>query len=208
MKDRCDKKIQDLFCWGMFIIPALMLLTFACSAPPPKYNSEIEIIRVKKNAGFLNSDSPLDSAERANFPGIFYYPADISYKVNAKFTPLPAMPSFDMPHTLDRTYPYKKAGDAIFTLNGKSFTLVVYTNEDMMREKKLFIPFTDLTNGKETYGGGRYLEIWNDGSTHELELDFNLAYFPYCAYSHRFSCPLVPKENHLDTEVKAGEKLR
>ena len=71
----------------------------------------------------------------------------------------------------------------------------------------LFLPFKDLTNGKETYGGGRFMDILIP-DTDKIILDFNKAYNPYCAFSHRYSCPLPPFENWLKTEIPAGEKLK
>ena len=73
----------------------------------------------------------------------------------------------------------------------------------------LFLPFTDLTSGKETYASGRYLDLKTDEIKNgKVTLDFNKAYNPYCAYvSGVYNCPIPPKENTLGVEVKAGEKL-
>ncbi|HNJ28593.1 MAG TPA: DUF1684 domain-containing protein, partial [Ferruginibacter sp.] len=72
----------------------------------------------------------------------------------------------------------------------------------------LFVPFTDLTTGDESYGSGRYIEFYiqdiqGDGT---LQLDFNKAYNPYCAYASGFKCPIPPRENALNVAIKAGEK--
>jgi uncharacterized protein (DUF1684 family) len=69
----------------------------------------------------------------------------------------------------------------------------------------LFLPFLDNTNGDTTYGGGRYIDLRiPEGDT--IEIDFNKAYNPYCAYNSRYSCPIVPRENYLDTNIEAGVK--
>jgi uncharacterized protein (DUF1684 family) len=77
----------------------------------------------------------------------------------------------------------------------------------------LFLPFRDATNGRETYGAGRYLldaakgadlGVTGDG---RLVIDFNFAYQPSCAFDPRWSCPLAPPENRLDIAVRAGERL-
>ncbi len=67
------------------------------------------------------------------------------------------------------------------------------------------MPFRDATSGTETYGAGRYLDLepLPDGS---YDLDFNLAYSPYCAYSPSYSCPLPPPENRLGARILAGER--
>ena len=69
----------------------------------------------------------------------------------------------------------------------------------------LFLPFTDNTNGEQTYTGGRYIDLSiPDGDT--IVVDFNKAYNPYCAYNKKYSCPIVPSVNNLDTEIRAGVK--
>ena len=69
----------------------------------------------------------------------------------------------------------------------------------------LFLPFADLTNGEQTYGGGRYIDL-SIPDKDSIIINFNTAYNPYCAYNAKYSCPLVPKENHLDYSIEAGVK--
>jgi hypothetical protein len=78
----------------------------------------------------------------------------------------------------------------------------------------LFLPFRDATNGRETYGGGRYLldtgkgaDLGGDPERGTVVVDFNFAYQPSCAFDPRWSCPLSPPENRLDIEIAAGERL-
>jgi len=70
----------------------------------------------------------------------------------------------------------------------------------------IFIPFTDLTNGEETYGGGRYIDATIPKGK-SITLDFNYSYNPYCHYTEGYNCPIPPKENFLDIKIKAGEKI-
>lgn len=189
---------------------SLFILTsfFSCQKTQTKYLNLAEDLRAKKVAEFINPAlSPLDAEELKSFKGIAFFDVDEKYKVKATLTKMPDMPVFDMPHSLNKTYKYQKFGEVIFTLFDKKFTLPVYTNEDLKKDSLLFFSFTDLTNGKQTYGGGKYIDVHYDGISNQIELDFNNSYFPYCAYSHRYSCPIVPKENHIDLEVKAGEKF-
>ena len=107
----------------------------------------------------------------------------------------------------DRVPVYTDIGTLQFRLNGRKCRLHVYRNVELVRQEAyrdhLFVPFTDLTNGSGSYGGGRYLDL--KGPLEErVVLDFNRAYNPYCAYSDRFSCPVPPRENHLQVEVTAG----
>jgi uncharacterized protein len=78
----------------------------------------------------------------------------------------------------------------------------------------LFLPFRDATNGRETYGAGRYLldaaksaDLGGDLRRRTLILDFNFAYQPSCAFDPKWACPLAPPENRLDIEVRAGERV-
>jgi uncharacterized protein (DUF1684 family) len=100
-----------------------------------------------------------------------------------------------------------KYGELAFSLNGKEFKLNIYQNLGLINkegyEDYLFLPFLDETNGIESYGGGRYVDARiPEGAT--MIIDFNKAYNPYCAYNHKYSCPIPPKENHLDIKVLAG----
>lgn len=78
----------------------------------------------------------------------------------------------------------------------------------------LFLPFRDVTNGRETYGAGRYLldtaksaDLGPGVALGSLILDFNFAFHPSCAFDPRWSCPLAPPENRLDIRIEAGERL-
>ena len=100
-------------------------------------------------------------------------------------------------------------GRLVFRLQGRTFKLPVYQNVELSMQPEyvnyLFLPFTDRTNGAETYGGGRYVDL-HGPLGQRVTIDLNNAYNPYCAYSDRYSCPIPPTENHLDTEVRAGVK--
>ncbi len=97
----------------------------------------------------------------------------------------------------------KKAGEATFMLNGENYTVSLFD------EGKIYLlPFRDLTSGKETYGGGRYINIPKDNLVGDkIEIDFNNAHNFYCAYNERYVCPIPPKENFIKTEIKVGEKV-
>jgi uncharacterized protein (DUF1684 family) len=70
------------------------------------------------------------------------------------------------------------------------------------------LAFTDLTNGEDTYGGGRYIDLYiSDIAEGHITIDFNKAYNPYCAYSDGYNCPIPPASNSINLEIKAGEKM-
>jgi uncharacterized protein len=192
--------------------------SFFCSAPkniPERSGSKdakvisVEDHRIKKHQEFLSATSPLPPAERKKFRGLNYYPIDLTYNLTAKFVRNEKPVLFKMKTTTTRLPDYQKYADVYFTLNGKEYSLEVYQSPDLMKKSEyadyLFIPFTDETNGKETYEVGRYLEL-RIPEGDEVELDFNKCYNPYCSYSPNYSCPIPPAANHLTTWVSAGEK--
>ena len=100
---------------------------------------------------------------------------------------------------------YYVFGNVHFHLEGKELDLTVY-KPVKSKSDYLFIPFYDATSADLTYGGGRYVEpVLVEGG--KIEIDFNLAYNPYCAYNHTYRCPIPPQENSLDVSILAGEKL-
>ena len=162
------------------------------------------------NRSFADSlHSPLTEEDRLHFEGLDFFPIDEKYIVKAKFIKLKKQKPFDMPTTTDRKPKYIKYGELHFTIDSKDMVLTVYKNIDLSKRKGfedyLFLPFLDATNGIETYGGGRYLDM-RIPTSDEVIIDFNKAYNPYCAYNHKYSCPIVPLENELAIEIKAGVK--
>lgn len=150
--------------------------------------------------------SPLDSAELANFRGLAHYTPNDTFHVTAKIHWLQTQSTFEMAHTGGDTRTYMRVAELYFNLAGTDYKLMAYQTEKMRTQRMFFIPFTDYTNGAETYGGGRYLEVNYAPNASEIDLDFNLSFYPYCAYSHRYSCPVVPEENRLNLMIRAGEK--
>ena len=155
------------------------------------------------------SKSPLKAKDLKNFKGLDFFKFDSAYVVTARFIRTVEEKPFKMKTTTDRLPEYVKYGELTFELKGKEFKLNVYQNQDLMKkegyEDYLFLPFLDDTNGEESYGGGRYIDMRiPEGDT--LTIDFNSAYNPYCAYNEKYSCPIVPLENYLETEVRAGVK--
>ncbi|KKN22254.1 hypothetical protein LCGC14_0917080 [marine sediment metagenome] len=154
-------------------------------------------------------ESPLPDRYRKNFETLDFFAPDTTYVVDAKFVRTPESLPFLMPTTTDRTSKEVVYGIVHFELNGKQRQLEVYQNEELMKKEGyldyLFLPFTDETNDTETYAGGRYIDLRIPDSD-VIRIDFNKAYNPYCAYNKKYSCPIVPGVNALDTEVRAGVK--
>jgi uncharacterized protein (DUF1684 family) len=162
------------------------------------------------NVSFADSlHSPLTNEDRLHFDHLDFFPIDEKYIVKAKFIKLKKQKPFEMPTTTTRKPKYIKYGKLHFTIDSKELVLTVYRNIDLSKRKGfkdyLFLPFLDETNGIETYGGGRFLDM-KVPKSNEVIIDFNKAYNPYCAYNHKYSCPIVPLENQLAVEINAGVK--
>ena len=162
------------------------------------------------NKEFANrEESPLTDEDFKIFQSLDFYPIDEKFTVEAKFVSTPKEKVFKMKTSTTRLPEYKKYGELFFQIDGKSFKLNVYQNIELSKkegyEDYLFLPFSDLTCGKESYIGGRYIDM-RIPKTKTVTIDFNKAYNPYCAYNHKYSCPIVPLENDLPIEILAGVK--
>jgi uncharacterized protein (DUF1684 family) len=151
--------------------------------------------------------SPLGKDGSAHFEGHEFFPIDLKFRVTAKLKVTNSSPFFQMKTTGPRINEERVYGILEFTLGEKNFQLPVYQSARLMKTQEykdyLFLPFTDLTNGTETYDAGRYIDL-RIPEGQEIVVDFNKAYNPYCAYVTGYSCPIVPKENHLETRITAG----
>lgn len=155
------------------------------------------------------SNSPL---KEADLKDLHFYDADSSYKVLAIVELLKNEKVFKMPTYDGTSKEFYRFAKIKFSLNGKDTEMTLYKNVALASNPAyrdlLFLPFTDETNNKETYGGGRYIDLSSkEIIDNKIEVDFNKAYNPYCAYSDGYRCPVPPEENDLSLEIKAGEKL-
>ncbi|WP_445719068.1 DUF1684 domain-containing protein [Flavobacterium sp.] len=169
-----------------------------------------EKFQLELNKSYADSlKSPLTKEDFKHFKGLDFFSINEKYIVQATFIRTKKEKPFGMKTTTSRTPLYVKYGELHFSIEGKDFKLNVYQNKDLIKKPGyadyLFLPFSDLTCGKESYIGGRYVDmriqkgkIWT--------IDFNKAYNPYCAYNYEYSCPIVPLENDLDIEILAGVK--
>jgi len=194
--------------WNMVILiiafSAVAIQSFAQSG----IVADNEAYREDLNAEYADSTtSPLDPNERNAFKGLPFFPIDTAYAVVAKLKRSKRPKTVDMPTTQGTTRKYDIYGSVHFTLNGKEHQLFLYQSHQLRAMPKysrhLLLAFSDLTTGHTTYGGGRFIDVEiPDGDI--MRIDFNKAYNPYCAYSARYACPITPKENFLNTEVRAG----
>ena len=188
----------------------LVLLFCTSLAFAQKDLSSAEKFQTELNKSYADSlKSPLMKEDLKQFKGLDFFSINEKYIVEATFIRTKKEKPFGMKTTTSRTPLYKKYGELYFEIDGKAFKLNVYQNVDLNKkpgyEDYLFLPFSDLTCGKESYIGGRYVDMRiQKGKT--WTIDFNKAYNPYCAYNYEYSCPIVPLENDLDIEILAGVK--
>lgn len=172
------------------------------------FQKEIHEHRASLNEFFRDPEtSPLPDRYRADFERLQFFPPDSNYRVKAHIQRTPDAAPFLMPTTTDLQLREKVYGIATFQIDNKEYRLNLYESAgaDENRET-LFLPFTDATNGTETYTGGRYIDLdYPEGDS--LVIDFNKAYNPFCVYNKKYSCPLVPRSNSLDIEIPAGIKM-
>ena len=169
-----------------------------------------EKFQAELNKSYADSlKSPLLKDDLKQFKGLDFYPIDEKFMVEAVFIRTKREKSFKMKTTTSRTPMYKKYGELHFSIDGKALKLNVFQNIELSKKPGfndyLFLPFSDLTCGKDSYIGGRYIDMRIPKSG-KITIDFNQAYNPYCAYNYEYSCPIVPLENDLDIEINAGVK--
>ncbi len=150
--------------------------------------------------------SPLQPKERKSFKALEYYPFNPRYYFSGpivRYSFRIDNPKYYATFLTNKgTHKrYIRYGEFHFNLDGKDYVLEVYKS---ILSDNLFVPFKDLTNGKETYEGGRYIDT-EILPGYRMVLDFNMAYDPSCAYNDKFTCAIPPKENYLNVEIRAGE---
>jgi len=188
----------------------IVLLVLSLHSSGQGHKAQVAEWQKKYMDDFLSdANSPL---KKDDLQYLRFYDADSTYRVTAKEELLSNEQSFIMPVFVGTGRQYVRYAILKFTLKGQPMQLTVYRNIALsaMPQYKdyLFLPFTDETNGTETYGGGRYIDLRDgDFKSNEIEIDFNKSYNPYCAFSGGYACPKPPDENHLQVAIKAGEKL-
>lgn len=162
------------------------------------------------NLEFLNPKTTiLDSLDQVSFKGLEFYPVSPKFYIKARFKRTPNETPFLMKTSTDCLPEYVKYGEAHFEMENKKIVLNIYQNIEYSKidefKNDLFLPFTDFTSGDGSYGGGRYIDL-KIPDNDLIVIDFNKSYNPYCAYSHRYSCPIPPEENDVSLRIEAGIK--
>ncbi len=167
------------------------------------YPSKIKRLRKEKDEFFRNNEkSPMP--DKNNFFGLKYFDANEKYKIKASIEYVEKKENINIKTTKGENKIYQKLGYAVFYLDNSTQKILLLKVPNI---PQLFLAFTDLSSNKTTYGGGRYIDLPYKNGQKELEIDFNMAYNPYCIYNEKYVCPIPPKENKLSILIEAGEKL-
>ena len=145
-------------------------------------------------------------ADRATTKGLQpleYFKTDMAWRRGARFTKLAKPDTQAVTTSSGVAEEYIDVGRLAMKIDGKPYNLVAYAGNDAT---DLFITFSDVTSGEETYGF-RFVHAALDTVTNIATVDFNMSYNPDCAFSAYTTCPLPPANNRLTTKVLAGEKI-
>ncbi|MFL2609982.1 MAG: DUF1684 domain-containing protein [Flavobacteriaceae bacterium] len=192
------------------LLSIVIIFSFSCREEKRYQDVNLTEYQRQVNNYFKDASvSPLKPKDLKNFQGLDFFEFDSIYVVKAKIEETKESLPFKMKTTTDIPADVRKYADLFFQISDKEFELSVYENLEYEGvegyENYLFLPFLDETNEDETYGGGRYLDLFLNG-TDSIIIDFNKAYNPKCVYDENFSCPIVPRKNFLNTRIEAGVK--
>lgn len=195
---------------SIFLASILFLSIYGYAQDSATYINEIMNYQHEQNLEFADSNhSPLKAEDRKKFSHLDFFPINPNFRVEAKFVRTEGEAPFKMATTTERKPLYVKYGEAHFAIDGKPQILTIYRSLRSIQieayKDHLFLPFKDYTNGIESYGGGRFIDL-TIPKEDKITIDFNKAYNPYCAYNSRYSCPIPPEENKLKVEIPAGVK--
>ncbi len=172
-----------------------------------RYEEEITAWRQREEAAFRNKETTLLSDEYfKNFTGLNYFPVNLKYRVVGKLSRLASPEKMDLQLTDGTPYGFMHYGKVNFFLEGREVELVVFEFPSRKGPPAIFVPFTDMTTGEETFGGGRFLiiEVPDDD---QIVIDFNMAINPICVYDPEHACPLSPSSNYIPMRIEAGAKM-
>lgn len=195
------------------LVLALMLAATslaACRNAPPEptgYLGKVQQSRDAKDASFKASKDPIPDAKKATFLPLAYFAVDPEYNVPGVLRTSADTPTLIMPTSTGQQRQMRRVGVLEFTLKGQPMKLSAFVEVGAPDLNRLFVPFSDMTSGTETYPAGRYMDL-DRTATGVYEIDFNYAYHPYCYFNETYDCPFPPAENRLKVPIRAGEKLK
>jgi len=193
----------------LFVIAIVIILysTLSGNKSQEKYNEQIVTEREEKDRFMKTSSESPFAPQQEVFTKLNYFPPNEKYRVIAKLTPIDDKKVRVLATNDGKEQSYIEYAIAEFDLDNRKNKLLILEVMEMGPQRgTLFLSFGDQTSANETYGAGRYLDVKKVPGASTIELDFNKAYNPYCAYTEKYSCPFPPKENLLEIPILAGEK--
>lgn len=187
--------------WGLLLAAGAVLAVVAACRPP--LPAPERAWRAEREAAIR---SALPASARASFAGVRFFPYHPHYRVRTMLQPLPVPEPLRIAASDGSVRPARRLGRVRVVLPAGEAVLAVFQLDDL-RERypdHLFLPFRDAGAGTTTYAAGRYVEIERLAGG-VLEIDFNRAYNPDCAYGIAGRCPITPEENAVPFPVEAGE---
>lgn len=191
---------------------ALILAASVACAPTPaddeaSFLRGVQTFRAAKDQAFLQADSPVPADKRSAMLPLAYFPPSLAYRVPAVLRVSTQGATIEMPTSTGQRRNMRLVGTLEFTVRGQTLSLGAFVEAGSADLNRLFVPFTDLTSGSETYPAGRYLDL-DMTRTGIYIIDFNRAYNPYCYYNPTYDCPYPPRANRLQVPIRAGEKVK
>ncbi len=153
---------------------------------------------------FLKKSASSPIKDKKKFKGPKFYTPNTHFRVQAQVEEDKERGTRSIMNTNGESTVYTNYALLKFQLKGQKCVLTLF--KSTKDEGDYFLPFGDETNGQETYGAGRYVPVLFKPGSKQVEIDFNRASNPYCAYNEAYICPLPPKENYLSLKIEAGEK--
>jgi len=188
------------------VVLGSLIYTLSGGESTAQYTDRIEAERERQFKYLkFNLESPLTEPQKKELDQLSFYPVDEAYKVKARLEAIEVKKMVQIPLTDGSVEKYVRHSFAVFDLNGQEVKLLLLQAADEGDKRNFFLAYADQTSGEVTYGGGRYLNLRQDGQR-SITIDFNLSYNPYCAYNPEFACPIPPRENILEISIPVGEK--
>jgi uncharacterized protein len=201
------KRSNLLLALGLIAVVAIIIYSLQGGKSAADYQAFIDKERKDQDEFMRSGEGSPFQKDTIPFDGLKHFPASEKYNIKAKLQPIEEKKVMLLGTSDGKEQKYLEYAYAIFDLDGVENKLLILELMDAGPLRgKLFLAFADATSGLETYGAGRYLDVKKVPAATSIDLDFNLAYNPYCAYNENFSCPFPPKENLLKVAILAGEK--
>ncbi len=195
---------------ALALILALLIISCGKNYTPEQkaYISKIQKHRTEVDSVMQNDpSSPFIKKGKVEFHNLKYFDVDPAFAFKSKLFENNPKDTITIYGTKGEPRKAVKYGYVLFNYNNMQYKINVYKGTTTTGIIYYSIWFTDKTTNDESYGVGRYIDFEKvDDPDNEYEIDFNLAYNPYCAYSPNYSCAVPTKDDFIPLAISAGEK--